>query len=116
MSGKISYNQLDAIAREFDVSLEAMFWRMHFLYRWSKETTHKYIDLAKQYIQTASRIDDSEPPLFPERYRALAIQALQQGEISIGRFAKFMNISRYEAQQFMTGEESIYAEIPSPVA
>ncbi len=115
-TGKIPFSQLDAIAREFDVSLESLFWRMHFLCRWTEKQTRQYIDSGKQYIKTVRRQDIPPPGMFPERYRALAIQALQNGEISIGRFAQFMKMSRYEAQQYLTGEECGYAEIPAPVA
>ncbi|MCK4849831.1 MAG: ImmA/IrrE family metallo-endopeptidase [Phycisphaerae bacterium] len=115
-TGKIPFSRLDAIAREFDVSLESLFWRMHFLYHWKEEHTKKYIGLGKQYIKTIKRQDVPSPEKFPERYRALAIQALQNGEISIGRFAQFMNTSRHEAQQYLAGEECGYAEIPTPVS
>lgn len=114
-SGEISYNQLDAIAREFDVSLEALFWRMHFLCKWDEDTTKRHIEKSGS-LANESRVDDPRPQVLPERYKALAMQALQQGEISIGRFAKFMDISRHEAQRFLTGEESIYAKVPTPVA
>ena len=115
-SGRIPFSQLDAIAREFDVSLESLFWRMHFIYSWEEEETREYIDMGKQYIQTIHRKDTPSPQLLPDRYQALAIEALRQGEMSIGRFAQFMDITRYEAQQYLTGEECGYAEIPAPVS
>lgn len=114
--GRIPLDRLDRIAREFDVSLESLFWRMHFLYSWDETKTKRYIEQAKQYVKTARRQDDFEPPLFPERYRALAIKALHDGEISLGRFAKFMKISRTEAQHYITGREPDYAEVPTSAA
>ena len=114
-SGKITYNQLDGIAREFDVSLEAMFWRLHYLFGWNNTKTKEHIQKVQLAVRE-SRTDETRPAELPERYKALAIQALQNGEISIGRFAQFMNISRYQAQQYLTGEECGYAEIPTPVS
>lgn len=115
-SHKIGFSQLDAIAREFDVSLESLFWRMHFLYNWEEQKTKQYILMGKDFIRTVLRNDTSPPELLPERYRALAIEALQEGKISVGRFAQFMDVSRQEAQRFVTAEEASYAEIPATVA
>ena len=114
-SGKIIYNQLDGIAREFDVSLEAMLWRLHYLFGWNDTKTQGHIQKAQLAVREI-RTDETKPAELPERYKALAIQALQTGEISIGRFAQFMDITRYQAQQYLTGEECGYAEIPAPVS
>ena len=110
--GNISFSQLDKIAREFDVSLESLFWRMHFLFNWDESVTKEYIEHVKLYVASAPRSYDKDTPLFPERYRALAIQAFQAGEISLGQFAKFMDISRKEAEKYLTEREPDYAEVP----
>lgn len=113
--GKIPFSKLDRIAREFDVSLQSLLWRMHFLFRWDEAKTKEFIEKAKEYSKTIQRKDDAKPPLFPEHYRALAIKAMQNGEISLGRFAKFMNISRKEAGLYVTGREPDYAKVPASV-
>ena len=110
--GRVPFNKLDNIAREFDVSLESLLWRMHFLFNFNEKTTTKLIEKAKEYAKSAPRSDSPPPPLFPERYRSLAIKALQQGEISLGRFAKFMKITRREAERYVGGREPDYAEVP----
>lgn len=110
--GKVAFDKLDTIAREFDVSLESLFWRMHFLFGWKEDKTKDYIEKSKGH--TPPREDASRPPLFPERYRALAINALQEGEISLGRFAEFMKITRAEARQHLTGKDPEYAQVPAP--
>jgi predicted HTH domain antitoxin len=33
----------------------------------------------------------------PERYRALALRALREGELSVGRAAEYLGVSRQEA-------------------
>jgi Zn-dependent peptidase ImmA (M78 family) len=113
--GKIPFNKLDNIAREFDVSLESILWRMTLLFHWEEPRTNGYIQEAKEYVKTVDRKNDSKPSLFPERYRALAIKALQSGEISLGRFAKFMQMNRKEAEKYVAGRETCYAEVPAPV-
>lgn len=114
--GKIPFSKLDSIAREFDVSLESLFWRMHFLYKWPEATTKEYVERAKEYVKTAPRIDDSRAPLFPQRYRALAIKALHEGEVSLGRFAQFMRISRTDAESYLAGREPDYAMVSTSIS
>lgn len=113
--GRVPFSKLEKIAREFDVSLESLLWRMHFLFGIGEETTKSLVDKAREYVKTAPRSDSPEPELLPERYRSLAIKALQQGEISLGRFSKFMKISRKEAEQYIGGREPDYAEVPTLV-
>ena len=41
--------------------------------------------------------EDAQPPSLPERYRALALRALREGELSVGRAAEYLGVSRQEA-------------------
>ncbi|MHC4214193.1 MAG: hypothetical protein ACYSWP_12550, partial [Planctomycetota bacterium] len=111
--GQLSYDQLDDIARKFDVSLESLIWRMHYLFDY-KESVTDYVEAAKKYTQAGHRKYGPQPPTLPERYRSLAIKAYRNGGISIGRFAKLMNINRTEAEQFIPGREPDNAEVPIP--
>jgi Zn-dependent peptidase ImmA (M78 family) len=113
--GHISFDQLDTIAREFDVSLESLIWRMHFLSNWKSETTLQYVDQAKAFVTATHRGPGEQPRRLPERYRALAIKALRNGDISQGRFATFMNISRSQVDTFMAKDEPEYAKIETSV-
>ncbi|MHC4115283.1 MAG: helix-turn-helix domain-containing protein [Planctomycetota bacterium] len=114
-TGKIAFSKLDKISREFDVSFESLCWRMHYLFNWEVGKTKDIKDRAKEYVKTVPREDDSSAPLFPERYRALAIKALQESQISLGRFAKFMGLTRMEAERYLVGREPDYAEVPISV-
>jgi len=105
----IPFSSLDRISREFDVSLESLLWRLHFLYKCDEKVTKEYITMAREYVMSTKRERGFEPPLFPERYRSLAIKAFQNGEISLGRFAKFMRIKRMEAETYIIGKEPEYA-------
>jgi Zn-dependent peptidase ImmA (M78 family) len=113
--GNISFVALDTIARKFDVSLESLFWRMYFLFNFKEEEIRKYVDNAKEYVKTTKREDDSKPPLFPQRYRALAIKTLQNGDISLGRFAKLLKTNRKEAEKYIARKEPNYAKVPASV-
>ena len=91
--GKVSFEALFGIARQFDVSAEALLWQMHFLYNrgpGQQDVTERDIDTARRLaplLEERGR-EDTRPPRWPERYRALAVKALRRGEMSIGRFAE----------------------------
>jgi Zn-dependent peptidase ImmA (M78 family)/DNA-binding XRE family transcriptional regulator len=112
--GHIALSKLDSVARQFDVSLESLLWRMHFLYNWKESQTKKYIEEVKLYVSQTERKDDFHPSAYPERYRALAIRVFRNGDISLGQFAKLMNISRKEAEQYLNRD--VDYEIPTPAA
>jgi len=107
-------SKLDGVARQFDVSLESLLWRMHFLYNWKEEQTKQYVEEAKEYVKQTQRKDDSCSSVYPERYRALAINVFRKGDISVGQLAKYLNISRKEAQQYLSRD--VDYEIPTSVA
>lgn len=108
--GRLTFSKLDGIARQFDVSLSSLVWRMHYLYDQDIEATRRNQQKAQDYVNSAPRKDGPCPAKYPERYRALAIRALQEGQISVGKFAKFMSMSRREARQFVSGRDPEYAE------
>lgn len=112
--GNVSLSKLDCIARQFDVSLESLLWRMHFIYKWKEKDTNRYVNEAKEYIAKTQRNDESVSLKYPERYRALAIRVFQNGGISLGRFAKLLDITRKEAEKF-TDRDGDH-EIPTSAA
>ena len=114
--GNIPFSKLDRIARQFHVSLESLLWRMHLLFHWEESKTKEYVEIAQRYVKTVPRDHGPTPPLFPEGYRSLAIQALNSGDISLGRFAKFMSISRAAAEKFLSEGESEDAQVSTALA
>lgn len=105
--------QVYAIAREFDVSVPAVLKRMAFLFRLQDEST-----AALQVWKRTSRLfeDRGGEPLQdrPDRFRALALSALRAGELSIGRFAEYMGISRYRAMSIARRLEEDGEEVDPP--
>lgn len=114
MSGKITYDALFDVARQFDVSTEALIWHMSFvgLLQGTEENTRAVIDQAKSLASILEERDDTLPPLWPDRYRALAIKAFRHGAISTGRFAEYLNISRQEAMRYVEQEVTEDEEVP----
>ena len=102
----ISYSDLFNIARQFDVSVEALFWRIHFLFNRKDEETRqdiaRYNDVARVFEDRGQDV----PPRRPARFVALAVRAFRNGEISQGKFADYLGISRRDALQF-AGQEAL---------
>jgi len=102
------------LARQFDVSVEALIWQMSFLrlLRGSEDDVKALIDRAKALAPLLEDREQTPPPVRPERYRALAMKALRHGEISIGRFAEYLDISRQEAMRYVEQEVTDDEEVP----
>jgi Zn-dependent peptidase ImmA (M78 family) len=108
--GQIAFEDLDEIAREFGVSLEALLWRMVYIYNKPPEEIEKYIDQSRKIkLHRPSRKSDI-PDKLPERYCSLAIRALKEGKLSLMQFAKFMDLGYKKAQEYLTGDEDFTDE------
>jgi Zn-dependent peptidase ImmA (M78 family) len=112
--GKLRYESLFDVAREFDVSVEALVRHLGFLWSLPTERMEHILTAAESWRPVLEDRADSPPPAYPERYRALAIQALHRGEISIGRFAEYLGISRQKAMTFLQQEALNHEEIQVP--
>jgi Zn-dependent peptidase ImmA (M78 family) len=108
--GNISFEALDEIAREFGVSLDALLWRMLYLYRKSADEIQKYVEKAKEVKLNRPARRSDEPDQLPERYCTLALKALREGKLSLMQFAKYMGISYRKAQGYLTEDEDFTDE------
>ena len=108
--GQISLEVLDEIAREFGVSLDALLWRMLYLYNRSAEDIEKYIQRTQHMKSSRPQRRSDTPDKLPERYCALAIRALREGKLSLMQFKKYMGLSYKEAEQYLTDEEGFTDE------
>lgn len=73
---------------------------MHIVYHRGQANSHLTKGEVEQAGRLAAMLEDRESPpphRWPARYPALAIKALRRGEMAIGRFAEYLNISRHEA-------------------
>ncbi len=105
--GKVSFEALFDVARQFDVSVEALLWQTHFLFGRGpedSEKTREAIQHARQLVPLYEERDSTAPPRWPARYHALAVKALRRGELSIGRFAQYLEISRAKAMTYIEQE------------
>jgi XRE family transcriptional regulator, fatty acid utilization regulator len=104
--GRVTYGALVEIAREFEVSVDAVVWGVSFLHgqTWSDEERAEHVARAKAIEAHFDRRPRAEPPRWPERYFALAAEALRRGLISTGRFAEYVDMSRQEAMEYADQE------------
>jgi Zn-dependent peptidase ImmA (M78 family)/transcriptional regulator with XRE-family HTH domain len=112
--GKIRFEDLFDIAREFDVSIESLLWHMHFLYGRSNaqaDETRKDIARAKTLASMFEDRSQLPVPIRPARFHALAVKALRRGEMSIGRCAEYLGISRQQAMKYVEQEATDNEEI-----
>jgi Zn-dependent peptidase ImmA (M78 family) len=105
--GKITFDEIEDLAREYEVSLDAVVCRLAGIFRMKKEDTDKYRSAAKNWstFHKHRESDEHEPETRPERYCDLAQRALKEGKLSLMQFAKYMGISYKKAQEYMTDDE-----------
>jgi Zn-dependent peptidase ImmA (M78 family) len=101
---KITYDDLDKIARQFNVSLDALCWRLCYVYKIPSKEIKDIIDKAKTNSNLLIR-ESEKPQTFPPRYIALAVNALKHGEISSKQFANYLDISISEAYSYNIQED-----------
>lgn len=114
--GRIGFDGLFEVAREFDVSVEAVVWQIGFVYNIPSERLQPIVESVR--VRSASwevRAKDT-PPHRPLRFEALARQALRKGQISTGRFAEHMGVSRRDAMRVVEQDaaEDVQVEVAHP--
>jgi Zn-dependent peptidase ImmA (M78 family)/DNA-binding XRE family transcriptional regulator len=108
--GQISFDRLDDIAREFDVSLEALIYRVASIYRFKKSDVERYVTAAKRHLRFLKPRDSYKPNKLPERYCDLAQRAMREGKLSLMQFAKYMGITYKMAREYLTENEDFTDE------
>ena len=106
--GKISYDNLVEIAREFGVSTEALLWRLVNLRRLERESVRRALESNNlRAIDKATFPTWDREPRVPERYVRLCFLAYRQGKIGLAKLAEFLdtNIVDLAEQVQETGAE-----------
>jgi Zn-dependent peptidase ImmA (M78 family)/DNA-binding XRE family transcriptional regulator len=108
---ELSFDSINNIIREFGVSSDTFFWRLHnLLCNKSKEETRKHLELAKKLSATQSPRQSEEPDELPERYCHLAQRAIREGRLSLIQFAKYMGISYKNARKYLAEDKDVTDE------
>ncbi|HEU5116755.1 MAG TPA: hypothetical protein VFT74_08790, partial [Isosphaeraceae bacterium] len=96
---------------EFDVSVDAILWRMGFVYSIRPEDIRDYLARIRHRIGYWDQRSSDTPSVLPLRYMALARQALRKGLIATGRYAEYVGISRREAMRVVEEDAEDDAQI-----
>ncbi len=108
---KLSFDGLFEVARQFDVSIEALLWQMTFVFNLPKEGVEQAIEKLRDRISFWDQRQRDMPPSRPLRFEALANEALHKGLISTGRYAEYLGITRRQAMRQVEQEAPDDAEI-----
>ena len=103
-SGKITYFSLIEIAQDFDVSIEALLWRLVNLGLLDKKVVSKEIELGKlKEAEKKTRNVDTRMrnPYLSPRYISLAIRAFHLGKISKAKLAEYVGKKFSEIPNFL---------------
>jgi Zn-dependent peptidase ImmA (M78 family)/DNA-binding XRE family transcriptional regulator len=91
-TGNLTYDDINSISRRFAVSIDAMMWRIAYIYKLKEKIDIKQtIQEIKNY--TASYLPECLKDKFPLRYKDLAYEALKLGEISTKQCANYLEIT-----------------------
>jgi Zn-dependent peptidase ImmA (M78 family)/transcriptional regulator with XRE-family HTH domain len=115
-SGTLGFDGLFEVAREFEVSVEAVLWQMGFVYNIPPERIQAYLGRIGDRISSWDRGVRDTPPERPIRFQALARQALRKGLVSTGRYAELVGVSRRDALRVVEedAEDDVQIEVAHP--
>jgi Zn-dependent peptidase ImmA (M78 family)/transcriptional regulator with XRE-family HTH domain len=106
-NNELDYDDLFEIARQFDVSVIALVWRLVDTRFITRQVAKQINESIRGRVEIWDRRKSETPPWRPVRFEALALEAIEKGMISTGKFAKFMGISRAAAMKQI--ENEVYA-------
>ncbi len=96
------------LALEFEVSMEAVLWRLVNLGKLKRKDVEAHLEDPEVRDLDRSLRQESQyeelPSLFPQRYVSLACRCLMDGRISRGLFAQYLSIERHEVDSFLKGK------------
>lgn len=116
--GEIRYADLVEMAREFEVSTEALIWRLRGLGRLPQARAEEILEdphFRKEDRRTMPRHWAPPPqgPL-PDRYWRLAVSAYRRGEVSLAKVARMLEISVSEAGALLMADDDEQEAAASP--
>jgi XRE family transcriptional regulator, fatty acid utilization regulator len=114
--GKLTFDNLFEIARQFDVSAEVIVRHISFVYRKPTDWASTVLDQLRSRVGFwENRVSDT-PSSLPLRYVALARQSLRHGLLSAGKYAEYVGVSRREAMQIVEqdAEDDASIEVANP--
>jgi Zn-dependent peptidase ImmA (M78 family)/DNA-binding XRE family transcriptional regulator len=92
---KISIYFIDTLARQYEVSYEALLWRIKKLYKIGFMDKNYISKMSETVEKSHVNRESNNPSTLPKRYESLAMECLRRGEISLSQCARYLekNIS-----------------------
>lgn len=114
--GKLRFDDLFEIARQFDVSVEVVVRHISFVYRKPAEWANTVLEQLRSQIGFWDNRGSDIPAALPLRFHALARQALRHGLLSTGKYAEYVGVSRREAMELVEqdAEDDASIEVAHP--
>lgn len=110
-SKALTIGDIHEMAREFNVSAEAVVYRIAGINHWRKEQTARAVERTK--LKYPGR--ESRPiSCLPERYVVLTERAYRQGLISFAQAAKYLRMGYKKAQSILEPPEDV-SDLDSPL-
>ncbi|MBZ5513901.1 MAG: XRE family transcriptional regulator [Acidobacteriia bacterium] len=112
-NGKISYESLVEMAREFGVSIDALLWRLVNLGRLQHDIVKDALASNRLRAIDRASVPSWDPaPRLPERFVRLCFLAYRQGKIGLAKLAEFLETSIVDLaeQVYETGAEAADGE------
>jgi Zn-dependent peptidase ImmA (M78 family) len=95
---RMTFADLHGLARAFDVSSEAVVYRLAGLLRWKK---NRSLEIITQLREFYSPRESTPIDSLPERYMYLVTQAYRQGLLSFGKGVKLLRCNRKDAEEVL---------------
>lgn len=102
-NGKIASSELFHLAIEYEVSFQALLWRLVNLHKISRKTCEDLLESSelKEQNRKLRRNMNSCAQEFSSRFVWLGLKAMNLGRISIGKFCKVFHIRRSQFRDFV---------------
>jgi Zn-dependent peptidase ImmA (M78 family)/DNA-binding XRE family transcriptional regulator len=101
---RLTLKMLYDVARQFDVSIEAVLWRTKDVYGFEKQRIQQAVDQYRGLALEWEAREKDDPPRRPQRFVALAKRAFERGEIATGRLAEYLGVTRQEVMRWADKE------------
>lgn len=106
LDGGIPPGAVGALARQFDVSMEAVLWHLQLVLGRSEAETKTDIQALKTASRSYEERTDDRPSKLPRRFEALALRAFLESRMSIGRYAEYVGVSRQQAAKLLEDDSN----------
>ncbi len=101
---QLDFDDLFEVARQFDVSVQALLYQMSDARLIDREKVASTLHAMRPKLDFWDRSQGDVPRVRPLRFEALAREAIEKGDISTGKFAEYMGLTRTQAMKVIASE------------